>query len=96
MATPTSRQSLKDYALRKLGAPVIDINVDDSQLEDRIDDALQFFQDFHTDGYEKVYLSHAVTAHDKTNEYLDISNINDSVTQVVKDFSAFGQHDKHF
>lgn len=86
MATPTSRQSLKDYALRQLGAPVIDINVDDSQLEDRLDDALQFFYDFHTDGYEKVYLSHAVTAEDKTNGYLDISNINDAVTQVVKIF----------
>lgn len=86
MATPTSRQSLKDFALRQLGAPVIDINVDDSQLEDRLDDALQFFYDFHTDGYEKVYLSHAVTAEDKTNGYLDISNINDSVTQVVRIF----------
>ena len=86
MATPTSRQSLKDYALRQLGAPVIDINVDDSQLEDRLDDALQFFYDFHTDGYEKVYLSHAVTAEDKTNGYLDISNINDAVTQVVRIF----------
>ena len=86
MATPTSRQSLKDYALRQLGAPVIDINVDDSQLEDRLDDALQFFYDFHTDGYEKVNLSHAVTADDKTNGYLDISNINDAVTQVVRIF----------
>ena len=86
MATPTSRQSLKDYALRQLGAPVIDINVDDSQLEDRLDDALQFFYDFHTDGYEKGYLSHAVTADDKTNGYLDISNINDAVTQVVRIF----------
>tara|TARA_Y100000114_G_scaffold71721_1_gene65703 strand:- start:638 stop:1384 length:747 start_codon:yes stop_codon:yes gene_type:complete len=86
MATPTSRQSLKDFALRQLGAPVIDINVDDSQLEDRLDDALQFFYDFHTDGYEKVYLSHAVTADDKTNGYLDISNINDAVTQVVRIF----------
>ena len=86
MATPTSRQSLKDFALRQLGAPVIDINVDDSQLEDRLDDALQFFYDFHTDGYEKVYLSHAVTAEDKTNGYLDISNINDAVTQVVRIF----------
>ena len=86
MATPTSRQSLKDFALRQLGAPVIDINVDDSQLEDRLDDALQFFYDFHTDGYEKVYLSHAVTAEDKTNGYLDISNINYAVTQVVKIF----------
>ena len=62
------------------------ISTYDSQLEDRLDDALQFFYDFHTDGYEKVYLSHAVTAEDKTNGYLDISNINDAVTQVVRIF----------
>ena len=43
MAKPASRQELKDYALRRLGSPVIDINVEDLQLDDRIDDALQFF-----------------------------------------------------
>ena len=43
MSKPATRQQLKDYALRRLGAPVIDINVDDSQVEDCIDDALQFF-----------------------------------------------------
>ena len=43
MAQPSSRSTLKEYALRRLGAPVIEINVDDSQLEDRLDDALQFF-----------------------------------------------------
>lgn len=87
MSTPNSRQSLKDYALRKLGYPVIDINVDDSQLEDRIDDALEFYGDFHADGYEKVYLSHQITQDDIDNKYIDISNIDDSVTQVVKVFS---------
>lgn len=87
MSTPNSRQSLKDYALRMLGYPVIDINVDDSQLEDRLDDALEFYGDFHADGYEKVYLSHQITQNDIDNKYIDISNIDDSVTQVVKVFS---------
>jgi len=82
MALPATRQQLKDYALRRLGSPVIDINVDDSQLEDRIDDALQFFADYHYDGAEKLYLTHAVTESDITNGYLDISAIDDSVLSV--------------
>lgn len=56
-----SRQGLIDYCLRRLGFPVIEINVDDDQIEDRIDDALQYFQEFHFDGVERVYLQHQVT-----------------------------------
>tara|TARA_Y100000310_G_scaffold344041_1_gene454716 strand:+ start:2811 stop:3560 length:750 start_codon:yes stop_codon:yes gene_type:complete len=87
MAQPTTRQQLKDYALRRLGAPVIDINVDDSQLEDRLDDALQFFADYHYDGAEKLYLTHAVTAEDQTNGYIDISAIDDSVLSISNVFT---------
>ena len=87
MAHPTTRQTLKDYALRRLGAPVIDINVDDSQLEDRLDDALQFFADYHYDGAEKLFLTHAVTADDITNGYLDIEAIDDSVLSVSNVFT---------
>lgn len=57
----SSRQGLIDYCLRRLGFPVIEINVDDDQIEDRIDDALQYFQEFHFDGVERVYLHHQVT-----------------------------------
>jgi len=57
----TSRQGLIDYCLRRLGFPVIEINVDDDQIEDRIDDALQYFQEFHFDGVERVYLHYQVT-----------------------------------
>lgn len=56
-----SRQGLIDYCLRRLGFPVIEINVDDDQIEDRIDDALQYFQEFHFDGVERVYLQHQIT-----------------------------------
>tara|TARA_Y100001973_G_C5193358_1_gene332463 strand:+ start:862 stop:1611 length:750 start_codon:yes stop_codon:yes gene_type:complete len=87
MAQPATRQQLKDYALRRLGAPVIDINVDDSQLEDRIDDALQFFSDYHYDGAEKLYLTHQITASDITNGYIDISAIDDSVLSVSNVFN---------
>ena len=57
----SSRQGLIDYCLRRLGFPVIEINVDDDQVEDRIDDALQYFQEYHFDGVERLYLTHKVT-----------------------------------
>ena len=61
MATPNSRAALKEHCLRQLGKPVIEINVDDDQVDDRIDDALQYFAQYHYDGVERVYLKHAVT-----------------------------------
>lgn len=57
-----SRQGLIDYCLRELGEPVVEINVDDSQIEDRIDEALEFFNMYHYDGIEKVYLKHQIRA----------------------------------
>lgn len=57
-----TRDDLKDYCLRRLGAPVIEINVADEQVEDRIDDALQFWNEYHFDGVEKVYLKEQITA----------------------------------
>jgi hypothetical protein len=59
--TITTREELKEYALRRLGKPVIQVNVEDSQAEDRIDEALEFYQDFHYDGTERVYLKHQIT-----------------------------------
>lgn len=64
MAKPATRKQFKDYCLRRLGWPVIDINVDDDQVEDRIDDAIQFFQDYHFDGCEKIYMKHKFTQED--------------------------------
>ena len=55
MATITNRNDFIDYCKRRLGFPVIDINVDDDQVNDRIDDALQYWQDYHFDGLQKVY-----------------------------------------
>ena len=62
MAKPTSRQELIDYCLRRLGAPVLEINVDDDQIDDLVDDALQYFQERHFDGVEKMYLKHKFTS----------------------------------
>ena len=61
MAKPNSRSTFLDYCLRALGAPVIEINVDDDQADDRIDEALQFYQAYHMDAIEKIYLKHKVT-----------------------------------
>lgn len=63
---PATRTELKDYCLRQLGSPVLEINVDTQQLEDRIDEALQYFQEHHYDGMERTYLKHKITAEDVT------------------------------
>jgi hypothetical protein len=72
MAVPTTRDQFKAYCLRRLGAPVIEINVDDDQVDDRIDDALRYYWDYHFDGVEKLYYKHQVTETDKTNKYITI------------------------
>ena len=64
MANPNTRETLKQYALRTLGKPVIEINVDDDQLEDRLDEALQYFSQYHYDGVERTYLKYKVTQAD--------------------------------
>ena len=65
MARPNTRATFKEYCLRNLGKPVIDINVDEDQVEDRIDEAIQYFSQYHTDGVERMYLKYKVTADDK-------------------------------
>jgi hypothetical protein len=72
MSVPTSRQTFKDYCLRKLGAPVIEINVDDDQVDDRIDEALRYYWDYHFDGTSKLYYKHQVTTTDITNKYITL------------------------
>ena len=83
MALPSTRETFKQYCLRQLGKPVIDINVSDDQCEDRIDDALQYYRDYHFDGTEKVYLKKTLTADDITNMYLDVDS---SIVGVVNMF----------
>lgn len=87
MANPTSRQGLIDYALRRLGAPVIEINVDEDQIEDRIDDALQFYQEYHSDATMRIYLKHELSAQDITNRYI---SLNDNILYVKRIFPFVG------
>lgn len=72
MAVPTTRSEFKEYCLRKLGKPVIEINVDDDQVEDRIDESLKYYYDYHFDGSEKVYYKHIITSTDVTNKYITL------------------------
>ena len=64
MAKPATRQQLIDYCLRRLGAPVLEINVDDDQIDDLVDDALQYFSERHFDGVERMYLKYQITQGD--------------------------------
>jgi hypothetical protein len=64
MAKPASRQQLIDYCLRRLGAPVLEINVDEDQIDDLVDDALQYFHERHFDGVERMYLKYKITQAD--------------------------------
>ena len=73
MATPASRANLKEYALRALGKPVIEINVDDDQLEDRLDEALQYYSQYHYDGIRRTYLKYQYTQADKDRITADTS-----------------------
>ena len=66
MAIPTSRESLKQYALRALGAPVLEINVDDDQIEDRIDEALEYWRMYHYEGAEYMYMKQLIRASEIT------------------------------
>lgn len=72
MATPTTKATFKEYCLRKLGKPVIEINVDDDQVDDRVDEALRYWYDYHFDGSERIYYKHAITSDDVTNKYITL------------------------
>ena len=73
MAQPTTKAEFKEWCLRKLGKPVIEINVDDDQVDDRIDEALSYYWDYHFDGTEKTFLKHVVTSTDIANKYITIA-----------------------
>ena len=73
MAQPTTRDEFKEWCLRKLGKPVIEINVDDDQVEDRIDESLSYYWDYHFDGTERTFLKRQLTADDISNKYISIA-----------------------
>ena len=83
MAKISTRAQFKDYCLRKLGHPVVQINVDDDQVEDRIDDAVAFFQDYHYDGTQQMYLKHQVKQIDIDRQWLACPDAVQFVTGIL-------------
>ncbi len=98
MAAPTTREEFKDYIMRKIGAPVIEINVSEEQAEDRIDEAVSFWRDYHYSGSQNVYLKHQITEDDLTNGYFPVPptilgvsgifNLNASIASGVGGFNV--------
>jgi hypothetical protein len=90
MASPTSRQELIDFCLRRLGEPVLEVNVDVDQIEDKVDDAIQKYQEFHSDATIRTYLKYQITADDVTNGYVPISSNIIFVSKVFPFSSTYG------
>jgi hypothetical protein len=82
MAKPTNREQLIQYCLRNLGEPVKEVNVSDDQIEDRIDEAIQFYQEYHSDAVKRVFVKHQVTAEDIENKYFTLADALVSVFRV--------------
>lgn len=83
MANVTTREQLRDYCLRRLGHPVIEINVDDDQVEDRIDDAFQFYREFHYDAVELVYLKHEITSNNIADMYVTVPDAVVGINRIL-------------
>lgn len=83
MSEPVTRAQFAEYCLRRLGKPVLEINVDDDQVDDRIDEALEFWHDYHFDGTEKIYLKHLMTEEDHARRYILIPEKIIGVTGVM-------------
>lgn len=79
----TNRDDLIDYCLRALGHPVVEVNIDEEQLDDRIDEALQWFREHHPDGSKRFYLKHQLTQEDIDNQHVDFADDLD-LTAVVR------------
>ena len=90
MAVPTTKATFKSYCLRALGSGVVDVNVSDDQADDRIDEALQYFAQYHYDGVERMYLKHLITTADVARARADASSsatdkVDTSVTATWKE-----------
>jgi len=82
MAVPVTRSQFKEFCLRKLGKPVIDINVSADQVDDRLDESLRWYWDYHYDAVEKVYYKHQITAETIANKYITLPEGIISVTRL--------------
>ena len=86
---PANKEELKDFCLRQLGYPVIQINVDDEQVNDAIELAFEFWNEFHFNGTERTYVKHQITNTDLTNKYIPVS---DNLIGAIRVFPVGGSH----
>ena len=86
---PANKEELKDFCLRQLGYPVIQINVDDVQVEDAVELAFEFWNEFHFNGTERTYVKHQITQTDLDNEYITVSN---SLIGAIRVFPVGGSN----
>jgi hypothetical protein len=86
---PANKEELKDFCLRQLGYPVVQVNVDDVQVEDAIELAFEFWNEFHFNGTERSYVKHQITQTDLDNEYITVSN---SLIGAIRVFPVGGSH----
>jgi hypothetical protein len=93
MANPSSRATLIEYCKRRLGDPVIEINVDEDQLEDRVDEALQYWQEFHSEATYRTYISHLIGDSDVSREYIIVPS---DVLYVTKMFAVSSSFNSSF
>ena len=82
MAAVTTRVGLIEYCLRALGEPVVEINIDEQQVEDRVDEAIEYFRQYHFDGIEKVYLKHIITQQNITDKFILVPDLIYGITKV--------------
>lgn len=83
MSAPTNRQEFIDYCLRALGRGALKINVTDEQIDDRVDDALQYFREFHYDGTEEMVMKYQLTDTDITNRYVPVPDNVLGITKIL-------------
>ena len=95
MAAPNSKATLKEYALRRLGKPVLEVNVDDTQVDDALDYTIEKFQEYHFGGSSKVYMKHQFTAEDLTRFQGDESETGTDTLQAGSTGSVFKQQSNY-
>lgn len=79
---PANKEELKDFCLRQLGHPVININIDDVQLDDAIELAFEYWNEFHSNGTERSYVKHQITEEDISNKFVTVSDALIGITRV--------------
>jgi len=89
ISKPATREEFKEFCLRRLGAPLLEINVADEQVEDCVEVSLEYYHDYHFDGTRKIYLSHAITQEDIDNKYLPIAENIIGITNILPIGGAF-------